>query len=153
MLLLLLGACAVDEPGLNFPLGEQVDTAQGQTPVLVAAHFGGAYLGTEEYNIGCSMSGDWLSIDVTELDTDTPRMPIRNIDCDPIDESTGYWILHCRQYVAPWWPAPGYWDDFTFVLYPLTWRGTLFWLKDGLDVFHCIHTFEITETELTYEWR
>jgi hypothetical protein len=139
-------------------------------------HLEGPYVGAHAENIGCHMNGDWLTIDVKDLDTDHPKHsqgPGAWISaCDPLEGDDTLWRLHCRWRVwqsSPW-PLPWDWSDRTIYLQKnpdpaSVVQGAYVWWVDGscgLDregfpcswpnepFYTCEYVFVIETSEVTY---
>lgn len=122
---------------------------------LSSMKLGGPYIGVEENNLGCTMTGDFLNLFVDNIETGRPVIPIRDPDmpCDTLEETEDSWILHCNQKVVS--PYIVWWDRFEIVLDKNNWGeneyiGEFFWFIDGDEDHWCIHTFKITQADINF---
>lgn len=154
---IFLAACREESEEFRFPEYEEFDDKYPVVPQLVlkSMRLAGPYIGVEEYNVSCSMDGDWLNLFVDGLDTAHPFIPVREPDmpCQPLYDDSQAYIIHCDQHVISefiYW-----WDRFDIVVDKYDWDekdviGEFNWTVDGGEYFWCTWTFEITEADLEF---
>jgi hypothetical protein len=136
----LLAACLppVEEENDAVPVDASVDAG-----IAWSMHLGGPYAGGLGQNMGCSMNGDWLNIDIDISANNVPHLPKRpDLRCY-LETGEGLLRIHCRNNTGFFT-----YDDFTFKLRKNEQIGLFVWWKDGDGAMNCVHVFWVTEIDI-----